>query len=123
MKKANRGIDSPKDTKDEDKLNRWSFAEEVYALIKDTPKEWSVRIGIYGGWGEGKTTVLRFLNSIANNDKQVVIWLNTWEYQNNDQLWEEFVLCMYRALKKFKVPLKVYKYIQLYIIIVLKRLL
>src|ERR1035437_1964060 len=123
MKKINIGYDSPKNNKAEDTLNRWSFAEEVYSLIKNTPKEWSVRIGIYGGWGGGKTTVLRFLNTIANKDKQVVIWLNTWEYQNNDQLWEEFVLCTYRALKKFKVPLKVYKYIQLYIIIVLKRLL
>ena len=53
----NLGFDSPKKIKAQDRLNRWKFAENIYSIVKNTPQDWSNRIGIYGGWGEGKTSV------------------------------------------------------------------
>lgn len=97
------GFDSAKKLKSQDRLNRWKFAKNVYSIIKNTPKEWSNRIGIYGSWGEGKTSVLEFINTIAAEDKQIVIWFNPWQFTTPEELWECFVITIFETLKNNSV--------------------
>jgi len=59
-----KGYDTAPSTKEEDLLNRWNFAREVYTIASRTPLDWSVRIGIYGTWGEGKTAILKLLKQL-----------------------------------------------------------
>ena len=54
------GYDASQFKREHDDLNRWRFASEIVEVISATPPDWSVRIGVFGKWGEGKTTVLRF---------------------------------------------------------------
>ena len=42
-----RGYDSARHTQEEDHLNRWPFAREIYRIAADGPRDWSVRIGVY----------------------------------------------------------------------------
>ena len=49
-----KGYDSAVSSHDEDLLNRWPIAQEVYGIATTGPKDWSVRIGIYGEWGQEK---------------------------------------------------------------------
>jgi hypothetical protein len=74
--RTNKGYDVPPSTKEEDLLNRWGFAREIYTIASRTPFDWSVRIGIYGSWGEGKTAILKFVNTIAREDNQIVVLFN-----------------------------------------------
>lgn len=99
------GYDSSKSKLEDDVLGRRNFAEDIYNLAKNTPPEWAVRIGVYGGWGEGKTTVLNFIEQIALQDKHVVIRFNPWGCTDVKVLWEEFISVIYTSLEKYKIDI------------------
>lgn len=100
------GFDHPKNLRTEDQLGRWDFAQELYSLLINAPKEWSVRVGIYGSWGEGKTTVLNFIYEIAKSEKQTIIRFNPWGYQSTAEFWESFTITLYNTLKQFNADIK-----------------
>jgi hypothetical protein len=93
------GFDAPARRRDQDHLNRWPFAREIYMAAISGPKDWSVRIGLYGEWGTGKTSVLEFVSAMANKHDHVVVWFDPWEYSSKAVLWREFVLKIFRALE------------------------
>lgn len=92
---APRGFDSPVVSRQEDHLNRWPLAREVFGIATTGPADWSVRIGIYGEWGSGKSTVLGFVGQMAEEEGHVLIRFNPWQYSNREALWRAFVLAIY----------------------------
>lgn len=101
-----KGYDAPPSTKEEDLLNRWGFAREIYTIASRTPLDWSVRIGIYGSWGEGKTAILKFVNTISKEDNQIFVWFNPWEYTTPEEMWESFVALILKKLNEAGVDVK-----------------
>ncbi len=97
--------DSAEYKKENDALNRWRFAEDIYYLADKTPSEWAVRIGVYGGWGGGKTTVLNYVASIARYHGNIVLWFNPWQYTSEIEMWNSFVDETYKELKSNKIKL------------------
>lgn len=89
------GFDAAVKRREDDHLNRWPLAQEVYGIATTGPPDWSVRIGIYGEWGTGKTSVLQFVAEMARADKHVVIPFNPWEHSTKEALWRAFVLAVY----------------------------
>ncbi len=85
------GYDAARFGRDEDHLNRWPFAQEIYRIASSGPSDWSVRIGVYGEWGSGKTSVINFVNSMALDEGHVVFTFNPWQFQSADDLWKAFV--------------------------------
>jgi len=85
--------------REHDYLNRWPFAQEIYGIATTGPRGWSVRIGVYGEWGTGKTTVLNFVRVMAKPDGHVVVAFNPWQFRSTDDLWREFVRTIYRHLQ------------------------
>ncbi len=55
-------IDEPIKTKDEDQLNRYPIAQRIVKTIAVRNDPSSLVIGLYGEWGEGKSTVLNFVD-------------------------------------------------------------
>jgi len=103
-KRARDGFDSAVRVQGEDKLDRYKFARELYGVAVTGPAEWSVRIGIYGEWGTGKTSVLQMIETMARKDNHVAVWFDPWEYSSKDTLWQAFVLAVFDELKdKFAV--------------------
>ena len=84
------GFDRPVASADEDHLGRWAFAREVAAVAMTAPSDWSVRIGVYGRWGYGKTSVLNFVRKIAEADGHLVAGFNPWGCTSEDAMWEAF---------------------------------
>jgi hypothetical protein len=83
--------DSPAERREDDALRRWALAQTIYNLISNSPAEWSLRIGVYGGWGEGKTSVLKFIEANAKAHQVRVVWFNeAWQAQNREELWQLF---------------------------------
>ena len=70
------GYDSPQSSESGDDLERWRFAAEIVEVIHGTPAEWSTRIGVFGKWGEGKSTVLRFMSEMLTGSNDVVFTFN-----------------------------------------------
>ena len=97
---APRGFDSPVISRKDDHLNRWPLAREIFGIATTGPKEWSVRIGIYGEWGTGKTSVLRFVDSMASQAGHIVIWFDPWEHSTQHDLWQAFVLTVFDHLER-----------------------
>lgn len=93
------GFDAPVAKLEDDFLNRAPLAREVYSVAVNGPIEWSVRIGVYGEWGSGKTTILEFVSSFAKQDDNLVVWFNPWEHESKESLWRAFVLKLYSEVE------------------------
>ncbi len=89
------GFDAAVKCREDDYLNRWPFAREIYGIATTGPRDWSVRIGIYGEWGTGKTSVLEFISEMVKQDQQILIRFNPWEHSTKDSLWRAFVLAIF----------------------------
>jgi len=68
---------------EEDLLGRKSYAKALAFLIENTTPPFT--IGLFGGWGTGKTTLLRFVEQELNDSCQVVRF-NAWEYQDEEAM-------------------------------------
>lgn len=100
------GFDAPASL-DADVLERQSFARRVYELIKETPADWSVRIGVYGPWGSGKSTVLGFVEELVVADGNIPIRFNPWRYVNREAMFAGLLREVGRAAEQragVKVP-------------------
>ena len=99
----NAGYDAPKSLREQDHLERWRFAREILRIIEGTPSDWSVRIAVFGEWGEGKSTVLRFAESLLKERGHLVLWFNPWAAQTWDDLWSEFTDQLLETLKSAEI--------------------
>lgn len=85
--------DSPVNNPEEDQFSRWPFAKRVADVIAKRNDPSSIVIGLYGAWGEGKTSVLNFIDkSFEENENIVCLRFNPWRYGNEEQLLEGFFL-------------------------------
>jgi hypothetical protein len=50
-------------------------------------RDWSCRIGVYGKWGEGKTSLLRFIETQARADGLISCWINPSQAEDAADLW------------------------------------
>jgi predicted KAP-like P-loop ATPase len=98
------GYDAPA-SRSEDLLGRWSFARQAYRIIDQTPASWSVRLGIHGKWGDGKTTVLRYIRSLAHDDHHVIVPFTPWSAKTRDELWRDFLVAFAQALQDNAIDL------------------
>lgn len=94
------GYDSPVLSHEEDRFGRWSFANRVYRVVGRAPAEWSLRAAIYGKWGEGKTSALNFLQSMAETDGHIVLTISPWDADSTDVLWIKLVDALITRMEK-----------------------
>jgi hypothetical protein len=94
------GYDAVCYTREQDHLNRWPLAKEIYRIAVAGPQDWSVRVGIYGEWGSGKSSVLAFIESMAKKDGHVVFHFNPWQYHSKDELWKAFVDGLFKQIEE-----------------------
>lgn len=67
---------------DFDKLDFQNYAEVLAKVVNsaDAP----LTIGIYGGWGTGKTTLMRMIQNKINEkhrNENFTVWFNAWQYE------------------------------------------
>ncbi len=71
-------VDAAIETLDDDMLGRRPYVEDIVALVTTTPVEWRVRVGIYGSWGAGKTSVLNMVAQRIVAEGHIVVRFNPW---------------------------------------------
>lgn len=84
--------DKPVEIEKEDKFQRYPFSKRIAQTIINRQTNDCLVIGINGKWGEGKSSVLHFIEreiEIENTIKR--IHLNPWRYNNEEQLLENFL--------------------------------
>jgi len=98
--------DEPITHESEDLLDRKQFVEDFYNQIIKYPFPDSFVFGLYGTWGEGKTSVLNLLkNKLYQNDDVIVFEFDPWYFSSQDALIKGFYEGLYAALnKRFFLP-------------------
>jgi hypothetical protein len=98
------GYDAAAANRAEDDLDRWRFAADIVDVVLTTPPDWSARVGIFGKWGEGKSTVMRFAEQMLREKGSIVFWFNPWAIQNWNDLWDDFGDRLSTALSLAGIP-------------------
>lgn len=91
--------DAPIQNSNYDKFNRFPFAQRVAKVISKRKDPSSLIIGIYGAWGEGKTSVLNFMEKELEKEKHVVcLKFNPWRFGEEDEMLINFFYDLAKAL-------------------------
>lgn len=99
MDSTNYFSDSPVFAKEQDRFSRWAFSERVAQVISKRTDPSSIVIGLYGIWGDGKTSVLNFIEkSLEKNDNVICIKFNPWRFGTEEELLTGFFFTIADAL-------------------------
>ncbi|MHA8101877.1 KAP family P-loop NTPase fold protein [Aquirufa nivalisilvae] len=76
----------------DDKFQRYNFSKRIAETIVNRTNSDSIVIGLYGAWGEGKTSVLNFIKHELNTNHQSVIHFtfNPWRFTDEAALLTSF---------------------------------
>jgi hypothetical protein len=84
-----------------DRFRRWPFAQRIAQTIATRQDPTCIVIGIYGAWGEGKTTVLNFIQHELKQSSNIIpVKFNPWRYGDEVTLLRSFFKTLADALQK-----------------------
>jgi hypothetical protein len=93
-------LDDPIGDVADDDLGRGSFARSVAELIAATTVDTSVRFGVFGEWGEGKTSAMRLIEAeLRTKHKHIVAWYSPWDAASVDDAWHALLTSVAAAVK------------------------
>ena len=96
--------DAPISLPSDDRFRRWPFAQRVAQTIATLPDPSSIVIGIYGAWGEGKTTVLNFIeHELSHSGHVVCLRFNPWNFSSDQQILRSYFESLADALGRSAV--------------------
>lgn len=93
--------DAPINSHGADRFGRWPFAERVATVIATRAEPSSIVVGIYGPWGDGKTSVLNMMTeALASHSNVIVVAFNPWNFESEAQLIRAFFDTLADAIGK-----------------------
>jgi len=91
--------DEPIQFIEQDLLGRKKFIEDLYQEIINLPFTDSFVFGLYGRWGEGKTSVINLLrNRLKENEKILFVNFNPWHFRDEEAILTAFYKHMEQAI-------------------------
>ncbi len=86
--------DRPITNSAQDKLNRTLFAKYLARCMLDHKDPESLVVGLYGGWGAGKTSIINLTieelnfaaSNLLDNEKPIILNFSPWSYSGQGQL-------------------------------------
>ncbi|MCE3227927.1 MAG: Phage exclusion protein [Bacteroidetes bacterium] len=91
MNSENYSADTPISAATDDKFQRYEFSRRIAETVKNRKAENCLVVGVYGAWGEGKTSVINFIeNELKTSNDIVVIKFNPWRYGDENALLTQF---------------------------------
>lgn len=93
--------DQPIHTSKDDLFNRADFAARVAETIAARKDSESIVLGIYGAWGDGKTSVLEMMSeALEAHDDIIILKFNPWLFQSEELLLRGFFASLAHVLGK-----------------------
>ncbi|MFM0086728.1 P-loop NTPase fold protein [Paraburkholderia sediminicola] len=91
--------DQPITGKAEDRFNRAFFATRIAETIATRVDPSSIVLGIFGPWGDGKTSVLEMMQeALTPYPNAIVVRFNPWHFQSEDLLLRGFFATLADAM-------------------------
>jgi len=79
--------DTPLTSPEDDAFSRYPFSARIAETVALRTDESGIVVGIYGAWGEGKTSAINFIrHRLADFPNVLAITFNPWRFPNEDQL-------------------------------------
>ena len=100
-------VDSPILSQEMDKLERDGYVVSLLGLIKGWKNSESQVIGVYGEWGDGKTSVVNIAKEIARREKNyhlTFVYFNPWGSVRRNDLNAELFACISKGLRWYRNP-------------------
>ena len=95
-------VDDPLIDPAADCLDRRQFAKNIFKLLDGTPTDACLRIGIFGAWGSGKTTVMNFIKYQCEEEGHPVAVFHPWQFNSREEAWKGFVSSLDKGLASRK---------------------
>jgi predicted KAP-like P-loop ATPase len=93
--------DAPISSKAQDRFSRWPFAERIANVLAARTDSSSLVVGIYGPWGDGKTSVLNMMvEALHSNEDVICVPFNPWHFDDQGQLIRAFFDTLADAIGK-----------------------
>lgn len=91
--------DHPVSTNSEDRFQRYNFSKRIAQTILSSSSPDALVIGIYGSWGEGKTSVLNFIEQELKEDpNQIIVKFNPWRFSDESTLLIQFFSSLAKSI-------------------------
>ncbi|HUW82784.1 MAG TPA: P-loop NTPase fold protein [Phycisphaerae bacterium] len=93
--------DEPVTTLAEDRLSLETFANTIASVALGT--EGPFTIGVFGGWGHGKTSLLMLAKDMLDRQKRddiATVWFNAWQYEKEEHPIVPLVATVIRSLEE-----------------------
>ncbi len=93
---------------DKDALDFTPYRDTLVDIIADPATMTPLTIGIFGGWGSGKTSLMQMVESelgavLAGRQEEArTVWFNAWQYGKEEDLWRALLLQVLDALRPSK---------------------
>lgn len=97
-----RASDRPIEDANHDDFQRNSFALRIATTLIERKSSESIVVGLYGQWGEGKSSVINLIKQklSASSDKVVFTIFNPWQFPNENQLVKYFFTQLAQEIEK-----------------------
>lgn len=89
--------DKPASIQSEDCFQRYEFSKRIASIVAKPQIDKSIIIGLYGRWGEGKTTVMNFIQKELPKDT-IIVNFNPWLFSDEQHLLKSFFTSISEAL-------------------------
>ncbi|MBC5862781.1 KAP family P-loop NTPase fold protein [Flavobacterium turcicum] len=81
--------DKPASIQSEDCFQRYEFSKRIASIVTKPSIDKSLIIGLYGRWGEGKTTVMNFIQKELPKET-IIVNFNPWLFSDEQHLLKSF---------------------------------
>lgn len=78
--------DQPVTAKDPDPLGRRAIADVLSRFLRNQDTEAPLTVAITGNWGEGKSSLMNFVQANLNEHGARTVWFNAWHHQKEQHL-------------------------------------
>jgi predicted KAP-like P-loop ATPase len=77
--------DAPIFSRAQDRFSRWPFAERIAHVLATRTDPSSLVIGLYGPWGDGKTSVVNMMaEALATDEGVICVPFNPWHFEDEN---------------------------------------
>lgn len=82
----------------DDHLGFGPTADAIVEAVKGASRR-PFTIGVFGGWGTGKTSLMQMVEVRLKRDRIKTVWFNAWKYSGKEVIWNALIQTILLAMK------------------------